>query len=185
MTVAVIWNLVGLSFAVAILTWYGRLTLITWREERHSDGEGRARPFDTVIQFSDIFPGVTDFNVYKVEDQRLIFGWANIAATADGQPVLDAHGDIIEPGVLEKAAYGFNLNFRDAGQMHSGGSIGRLVESFMVTPEKLVAMGLPADALPVGLWVGFKIDDADVWAKVKDGTYPMFSIQGRARREAA
>jgi hypothetical protein len=43
-------------------------------------------------------------------------------------------------------------------------------------------MGLAKDALPVGLWVGFKIDDADVWAKVKSGEYPMFSIQGKAKR---
>lgn len=126
-----------------------------------------------------------DYHVYKVEDQRLIFGWANVAATADGQPVVDSHGDIIPPEVLEKAAYQFNLTFRDAGQMHSGGSVGRLVESFMSTPDKLEAMGLQRDAMPVGLWVGFKIDDADVWAKVKSGEYPMFSIQGRARREAA
>lgn len=126
---------------------------------------------------------MTDVRVYKVEDERLIFGWANVAATADGQPIVDAHGDIIEPDVLEKAAYQFNLTFRDAGQMHAGGSVGRLVESFMATPEKLVAMGLAPDALPVGLWVGFKIDDADVWAKVKSGEYPMFSIQGKAVRE--
>lgn len=112
----------------------------------------------------------------KVEDQRLVFGWANVA------DVVDSHGDIIPADVLEKAAYNFNLNFRDAGQMHTGGSVGRLVESFMVTPEKLAAMGLASDALPIGLWVGFKIDDADVWEKVKAGDYPMFSIQGRAVR---
>jgi hypothetical protein len=126
---------------------------------------------------------VADVTVFKVEDQRLVFGWANVAVSIDGQPIIDAHQDTIDPDTLEKAAYDYVLRFRDAGQMHSGGSVGRLVESFMVTPEKLVAMGLAADALPVGMWVGFKIDDADVWAKVKDGTYPMFSIQGKAVRE--
>lgn len=124
-----------------------------------------------------------EYRVHKVEDQRLVFGWANVALTAAGHQVVDAHRDMIDPDVLEKAAYDYVLKFRDAGQMHSGGSVGRLVESFMVTPEKLVAMGLAADALPVGLWVGFKIDDADVWAKVKNGEYPMFSIQGRAIRK--
>lgn len=34
MTTAAIWNIVGLTIAVAILAWYGRLTLVTWREER-------------------------------------------------------------------------------------------------------------------------------------------------------
>lgn len=117
----------------------------------------------------------------KVEDERLVFGWANVAATVDGE-VVDAHSDTIEPATLEKAAYEYVLKFRDAGQMHSGGSVGRLVESFVVTPQKLVAMGLPGDALPQGWFVGFKIDDAGVWAKVKNGEYPMFSIQGRAKR---
>lgn len=124
-----------------------------------------------------------DVRVYKVEDERLVFGWANVALSVDGRPIVDAHKDIIDPDVLEKAAYDYVLRFRDAGQMHSGGSVGRLVESFMVTPDKLVAMGLAPDAVPVGLWVGFKIDDPEVWAKVKSGEYPDFSIQGKAVRE--
>jgi hypothetical protein len=128
---------------------------------------------------------VSDVQILKVEDQRLVFGWANVALSVDGQPVVDSHNDTIDADTLEKAAYDYVLRFRDAGQMHSGGSVGRLVESFMVTPDKLVAMGLAPDALPVGMWVGFKIDDADVWAKVKSGEYPMFSIQGKAVREPA
>ena len=125
-----------------------------------------------------------DVTVYKVEDQRLVFGWASVSADVNGELIVDAHKDKISPQTLEKAAYDYVLNFRDAGQMHAGGSVGRLVESFMVTPEKLQAMGLAKDALPVGLWVGFKIDDADVWGKVKSGEFPAFSIQGRAVRNA-
>ena len=30
---------------------------------------------------------------------------------------------------------------------------------------------------------GFKVTDDEVWEKVKDGTYPMFSIEGEAVRE--
>lgn len=125
-----------------------------------------------------------EYSVYKLEDQRIVFGWANISMS-DGTEVVDSHGDSIPTAVHEKAVYEYVLKFGTAGQMHTGGSVGRLIESFFASPEKLVAMGLPADALPVGHWVGFKIDDADVWAKVKNGTYPAFSIQGRARREAA
>lgn len=120
--------------------------------------------------------------VLKIEDERLVFGWANIAASVDGTPVVDAHSDTIDPSVLEKAAYEYVLRFRDAGEMHTGGSVGRLVESFVATPAKLEAMGLAKDALPPGWFVGFKIDDAEVWAKVKSGDYPAFSIQGRAKR---
>lgn len=120
--------------------------------------------------------------VLKVEDERLVFGWANIAASIDGELVVDSHSDTIPPSVLEKAAYEYVLRFREAGEMHTGGSVGRLVESFVVTPQKLEAMGLAKDALPTGWFVGFKIDDAEVWAKVKTGEYPAFSIQGRAKR---
>ena len=44
-------------------------------------------------------------------------------------------------------------------------------------------LGIPDGTLPVGWWIGFKVTDEDVWAKVKDGTYPMFSIEGSAIRE--
>ena len=45
-------------------------------------------------------------------------------------------------------------------------------------------MGIPEGTLPVGWWIGFQVTDADVWEKVKDGTYSMFSIEGKAERVA-
>ncbi len=45
------------------------------------------------------------------------------------------------------------------------------------------AMGLAKDALPMGWWIGVKIDDAAVFKRVKDGELAMFSIQGTAERE--
>lgn len=126
---------------------------------------------------------MADVRVYKVDDEGLVFGWANVAVTADGETVVDAHADEIDGVELEKAAYDFVLKFGDTGVMHQGPSVGRLVESMMFTAEKAEALGIPAESLPTGWWVGFRIDDADVFAKVKDGTYPMFSIQGLAERE--
>ena len=46
----------------------------------------------------------------------------------------------------------------------------------------MAAMGIPEGTLPVGWWIGFQVTDADVWEKVKDGTYSMFSIEGKAER---
>jgi hypothetical protein len=111
----------------------------------------------------------------------MVFGYANISMTADGE-VIDAHSDSIDPDTLEAAAYDHVLNFRQAGEMHKGEALGRLVESFFVNPAKLASMGLPENALPTGWWVGYKIDDPEVFAKVLDGTYRAFSIQGRAER---
>jgi hypothetical protein len=44
-------------------------------------------------------------------------------------------------------------------------------------------MGIDATAAPAGWWVGFKVDDPEVWAKVESGEYKMFSIGGTATEE--
>ena len=125
-----------------------------------------------------------DFEVRKLdEDKHLVFGWANIAVRKDGVQVLDTQQDLIDIEDLEAAAYRFNLAYRETGEMHEGTAKGEMVESFVVTSEKLAKMGLPPDGLPLGWWVGFYVDDDEAFAKVKSGDYKMFSIQGSARRE--
>ena len=66
--------------------------------------------------------------------------------------------------------------------MHERGGVAVLIESVVFTEDKMAAMGIPAEMLPVGWWIGFKVTDSDVWEKVKDGTYSMFSIEGEAER---
>jgi len=115
--------------------------------------------------------------------QQLVFGWASVAVDCAGELITDWQDDQIDVEDLEAAAYQFNLEFRETGIEHAGEAVGHLVESFMVTPEKLEKMGLAPDCLPQGLWVGFYIPDQTVFAKVVDGTFSMFSIQGTALRE--
>lgn len=122
--------------------------------------------------------------VAKVDnDNNLVFGWAYTSITKDGEQVIDHSGEFVKPEELEKAAYLFNLAFRETGTMHQGESIGKLVESIVVTKEKLESMGLPSDNAPVGWWVGFYIEDDEVFNKIKSGEYNMFSIEGQAIRE--
>lgn len=116
-------------------------------------------------------------------DRNIVFGWANVSIRQDGTQIEDHQKDLVDPEDLETAAYQFNLDFRETGVMHEGEAVGYLIESFMVTPEKLEKMGLAPDALPIGWWVGFYIPDDAVFAKVKSGEFKMFSIQGRAIRE--
>ena len=117
------------------------------------------------------------------EDKRLVFGWASVIEHEDGSPLEDLQGDIIKIEELESAAYQFVLRSRKAGEMHERTEgIGRLVESFVVTPEKAAALGMTAKA---GWWVGFKIDDDSTWAEVKKGSFRMFSIGGKAVRGKA
>ena len=129
-------------------------------------------------------PGST--RIVKIDPKRqLVFGWASVSVRKTGEQVVDAHKDLIDPEELEDAAYAFNLEFRGAGEMHQGLVKGELVESFVVTHEKLAAMGLQKNDLPLGWWVGFLIRDLDVFEKVVSGKYVGFSIQGEAAREAA
>ena len=116
------------------------------------------------------------------DDKKQIFGWASVAVRANGEEIEDLQGDIIEIGELEQAAYEFVLHHRSAGEMHERGGVGRLIESVVFTKEKIAAIGIPDGFLPLGLWIGFQIDDDEVWQKVKAGDYLMLSIEGTADR---
>lgn len=120
-----------------------------------------------------------DFAIKKtVADQNLVFGWASIVEK-DGETVVDKQNEIILAADLEKAVYEYVLFKRVGGEMHESHA-GPLVESLMLTAEKREAMGI-GDG-PLGWWVGYKVAP-EIFAKVKDGTYKMFSIGGGGVRE--
>lgn len=124
--------------------------------------------------------------IEKMDDeQRLVFGWCSIARKKDGEVVVDKQGDVLEDiDQMEKVAYDFVLHSRDGGEMHVRKGVSTLVESFVSTKEKWDAMGIPEGVLPVGWWVGFKVQDANVWKGVKEGKYRMFSVHGSGLRKA-
>ena len=116
------------------------------------------------------------------DNRRLVFGWASVSVDADGKPVIDSDGDFISIDELERSAYEFVLWNRDGSEMHSGDVIASLVESMVFTSDKIAMLGIEGN-VPLGWWVGFKVFDGEAWAKIKDGTYSMFSIGGSAKRE--
>lgn len=123
------------------------------------------------------------FDVHKArEDEQLVSGWANVALDKSGEAPLDWQDDVIAPETLEKAAINFMLDYRDSGEMHKGKSKGTVVESIVLTKEKQAAIGIPEGTVPEGWFITVKVHDPEVFAKVKDGTYRMFSIQGTAKR---
>ena len=123
-----------------------------------------------------------EFKVSKSNDEKkLVSGWANVAVNANGEIPLDWDGDIIEPGELEKAACNFMLEYGTSGVMHEGDAKGAVVESIVFTKEKQQCLGIPAGIVPEGWFITVKVFDNDVFAKVKDGTFKMFSIQGGAK----
>ncbi len=123
------------------------------------------------------------FQIAKMdEDKKLAFGWANVSIRSNGEVIEDWQEDIVEPEELEQAAYSFVELYREGGEMHERGGVAVLIESVVFTEEKMAAIGIPEGTLPIGWWIGFKVLDDDVWGKVKDGTYSMFSIEGEANR---
>lgn len=124
----------------------------------------------------------------KDEERRLVFGWLSVAKTKDGVYVVDHQGDVIPVAELEAAVYGYMIDARKMGEMHDrtegadGEPLGKLVESMMFTKEKMAVMGIPEGVVHEGWWVGYRVEDTEVWGKIKDGTYKAFSIGGSGRR---
>lgn len=122
------------------------------------------------------------------EDQRIIFGWAYVMTDANGQ-VYDKSGEFVDDVTeLEKAAYDYVVEARMQSDGHRGTDhpkrfVGRLIESMVFTPEKMEKMGIPQGSLPTAWWVGFKVEDDEVWQACKRGERPAFSIHGSAIKE--
>lgn len=124
-----------------------------------------------------------NFEIRKSNEEKMLaFGWASVALTEDGEQIEDWQQDMIDPEELEQAAYQFVELYREGGEMHERGGAAVLIESMVFTDEKTKLLGIPEGTLPMGWWIGFKVTDPDVWDKVKDGTYNMFSIEGEAQR---
>ena len=131
--------------------------------------------------------------IAKVDvEKRQVFGWASVSSI-NGEPVVDLQGDIVPIEETEKAAYRYVLESRKGGDMHARVAkaadqplhTADLIESFVVTPEKLAKMGLPPDALPHGWWIGMHVNDDKQWAMVKSGERTGFSLHGLGSRTAA
>lgn len=124
------------------------------------------------------------FKIAKVKTpEQLVFGWSNEAVDKDGAIIVDHQGDFILPEDLEKAAYDHVLYSRNLGEQHERVGVGRLVESVVFTKEKQKAMGIPLGLIPeCAWWVGYHVDDDDVWKRVESGEYDAWSIGGSGRR---
>lgn len=123
-------------------------------------------------------------------EKRLVFGIFSVAKVGDSL-VVDGEGDRIAPDELEKAAYDYVLNARIAGENHVRKGVGQLVESMVITQEKLdaISKGLAASGIvakfdvPATLWWGgFYVTDDAVLKACADGTFAGFSIGGSATR---
>jgi hypothetical protein len=134
-----------------------------------------------------------DFNVELQEDMikyddehNCIFGWGYVAIRKDGSQVEDHSTEYVaeeDYKDLEMGMYAHNLEFRASDIGHVEKQTGYLIESFVVTKEKLKKMGLPENALPQGIWCGYFFPNDEDYAKIKKMRHPMFSLFGSATKE--
>lgn len=145
------------------------------------DAEARAR--------GRVAPSVEKaFRIIKAEpDQQIVYGWGSVAIK-DGEEVTDLQGDQIDPATLEQAVTDFMLEFGNhggTGMMHEGKPVGDIIASLVTTPAIVQAFFPGATDVPIGWILGVKVNDPDVWARVKSGELRAFSIQGTADRVPA
>lgn len=124
------------------------------------------------------------------DDRRQCFGFCSVSEV-NGQPVVDLQGDWVPIEEVEKAAYSYMLTSRAGGDMHKRVAkyaadeplrTAEIIESFVVTPEKLDVLGVPEHSVPLGWWLGFQVHDGDAWAAIKSGRRTGFSLHGTGKR---
>ena len=117
-----------------------------------------------------------DIKKYDADKQQ-IFGWASVC-TKIGEHIIDKQGDIIPVEALEPAVYSYILSSRDGGDMHTTRGVSKCIESMMFTKEKQDSLGI--DLQQEGWWVGFLVEDPELWKSIRAGSRPEFSIGGAA-----
>jgi hypothetical protein len=123
--------------------------------------------------------------ISKDATRQIVAGFAKVAAR-NGELVPDTENDVVEPVELEKACHTFVEKSRKGTDGHFKPQAATVVACMVITPEKLMKMGIPEDvakAATCGAWVEMRVDDPAVWAKVQKGTLRAFSIEGGAFRK--
>jgi hypothetical protein len=122
------------------------------------------------------------------DDLQIVWGWASVIEE-NGQAVIDLQGDVIEPSELMKAAHEFVSSSRQGGFMHTKAADGSLIEvgevldSMVFTRE--VQKALDIDLGMVGWFIGMRVDDTEIWKRIRSGQMRAFSIGATGIRTAA
>jgi len=122
----------------------------------------------------------------KEDENNLIFGWAYVRETKDGKQVIDHSGEFTKAENfkdMELATYAYNLAYRQADRQHDLVPKGFLIESVVLTKEKMAKMGIPEGIVPEAVWVGFYFPDDNDYAEIKKMAHPMFSMYGSVTKE--
>lgn len=155
---------------------------------------------EATIEHSDV-ERVLKFEVFD-DEKHQAFGFAYVAKAVDVAKgvdlvrVVDHSGEFIEPSDLEKAAYEFNLEYREGDEGHTEKVTAHLIESMVFTEDKLAKFATVDGVLDEAKldvlktvfgeswWTGWQIDDS-MWPKVRKGELPMLSIGGHVEERVS
>ena len=141
---------------------------IAFRAVKRPDGTWEVGPVE-------IAPARSFLTKYANDEEQIVYGVVL-------SPFPDAHGDIVSPEEIRKAAHRFLAFGREIGLHHEGKPIeAYVVESYVAPQELRYENG--AVVYP-GEWVlAVHLPDRELWERVKQGEFTGFSIQGWGFRE--
>lgn len=116
------------------------------------------------------------------DEQQMVWGWAYVT-DMNGQTVVDYSGESADWEEVQKAAHGFMLESREGDVMHVSPVAGHIVDSLFFSPEIQKALGI--DLGKIGWFIGYHVEDPEIWQDVKAGKFQAFSIAGTAIKEPA
>lgn len=122
--------------------------------------------------------------LHKNKKKNLAFGLSYVVEEK-GEAVNDHSGRDFTIETIEKSTYDFVSGSPTVGEMHQDMDRATLVESFVLTKEKIEVFaqlaGVEKLDLPIGVWQGFHVPDDDLFAKIESGELGFLSVAGFAR----
>lgn len=154
----------------------GRITDLQVTHVSIVDKAANKRSF--LLMKSDQQPNVeADVKLLKRDEaQQIVYG---VVYEPD---VIDAHGDFMDAGEIEKAAHVFLKEFRNIDKQHDFTSkVGEVIESYIAPAD----FELGGQTVTKGTWMmAVKVVD-DVWTGIQKGEFTGFSLAGYGNVEKA
>lgn len=123
------------------------------------------------------------FYISKGADEQILSGivMQGTPVELESNPYLDSQNDWVRMAELQKAAHSFMQNERRVFDVNHEGRDYEfpVIESYVIEQDDIMKFGVE---LKKGAWIlTLKIDNDEVWEKVKNGDLEGFSVQGTAK----